>query len=119
MADYKPTVVTVGTSVVTLLNNSANRRIQWTVTMPTTAKVAGNTGLVYLGVGVAPNPVAGDKNAQHVLAAGDTFSETSLFADPRFTGFDVSQGTIYAVASSSGQVVEVFVYTSPVLLSNP
>lgn len=107
MPSVIPKVVTVGTSPVLLLP-ARDRRVQWTVIFPSTAKISGNTGNVWVGVSQAPQASAGNSAAQHQMSPGEDYGET----DPNFNRQDptsaiVSKDAIYAISDTASQTIEV------------
>lgn len=101
-------LVTVGTTVTTLLNPK-DKRTQWLIIFPGSGKIAANTGNVYINVDVPPVATAGASGSGHLMQGGDTWGEV----DFQNLGLGVSKGTIYAIASTSGQIVEVYETTRP------
>jgi hypothetical protein len=107
MATFTPVIWTIGTTPVTVLNQKVNR-IQYQIVYPPSSKIAANTGLVYVGLGVIPNPTAGGSAAGHIMEPGESFGET-VTPGPGPRGLDdVSKDAITLVASTSGQIVEVY-----------
>lgn len=102
MVAFPPRLITVGTTPVLLLNANA-RRSQYTIVFPAVSKIAGNTGIVYVSVGTIPVATGGATQNGHSMLAGEQFGEVSNFPNDK-----VSTDAIYAIASASGQVVEVY-----------
>lgn len=97
--------MTVGTSIVQLLV-AKEARLQWKVIFPPSSKIAANTGLVYIGIGKNPVATAGNTDQGHIMIGGDDFGEK---VTPGYS--DCSKEAIYAIASASGQIVEVYEVT--------
>lgn len=111
MSSFPPKKYSVGTTGVVILSprnaeTFASRRKQYQIIFPSTAKVGTNTGTITIGIGAFP--ASGTGSNQHVMSAGEQFGETTLYTTPELAGSDVTQDTIYAIASTSGQIIEVY-----------
>jgi hypothetical protein len=102
MPSYPVKRFSVGTTPVQLLL-AKETRTQYIVLFPSKAKESGNTGILYVGVGFVPNPTAGSLSAGHSMQAGEQFGE-----EVSAPNLAVSKDAIYAVASTSSQIVEVY-----------
>ena len=102
MPAFPPILVTVGTSPVQLLPPNAYRT-QYLIVFPSSAKIAGNTGIIYVGVGQVPTATGGVGQFGHSMLGGETFGETA-----QYPSFAVTKDAIYAVASIASQIVEVY-----------
>lgn len=102
MASFAPVLYSVGTTAVKILS-ARNNRTSWNVIFPSTSKVAANTGNVWVGIDTVPNATAGNTQSGHMMANGEQFGESSNYPND-----NVSQGDVYAIASTSGQIIEVY-----------
>ena len=105
MSSFPPIIFSVGTTPVLLLSKKESRK-QYIVVYPSTSKVAANTGIVYLGIGMVPTATGGNTSAGHIMQPGESFGESD--SSPQNNIYDVSKEAIYAVASTSGQILEVY-----------
>lgn len=91
-------VVAVGTTPVLVAQGNANRA-GLVISMPPTAVVSGNTGVVYIGKGFVPVATPGAPNSGDPLSQGSQLSEAPAFADDP----SLFKGQLWAVADTAAQ----------------
>ncbi len=91
---------TVGTDPVQAMGDNDGRRA-WTVIMPATSIVAGNTGRVHVGLGFIPSTVVSSPAQGFALVAGEQIGDEMIFEGD----ISVYRGSVWLVASVAGQVV--------------
>ncbi len=102
MVSRPPFILSVGTGVIAALWDNLFRTA-WSITMPSTTKIAGNTGRVHVGKGAVPNTTLSDPAMGIILIGGENVTEKEAFpGDP-----NVFKGTIWVVASVAAQIIEV------------
>ena len=82
-----------------ILSSPDAKRSYWQLQMLPTGVAAGNTGKVFIGLGLIPNAVVGDPNQGEILISGAETGQTKAYdTDP-----SVWKGIIWAVADTDNQ----------------
>ena len=91
---------TIGTDAVQAMGDNDGRRA-WTIIMPATTIVAGNTGRVHVGLGFQPSTVVSAPDQGFALVAGEQIGDEMIFEGD----ISVWQGSIWLRANVAGQIV--------------
>lgn len=90
----------VGTTPV-LLSAGSKGRGSWSVSFLSTAIVAGNTGLIFVGRGFQPTPTLGAPSSGDVLQSGGQVGQTTSY----YGDTSIWKGDIWVVASIAAQQI--------------
>src|SRR5712692_1824017 len=95
-------IASIGTAAKRILEYSPYRT-NLQIFMLATDRIAGNTGVVFIGVGFPPTAVNGDPNqGKSLKSAGSITWQEAYPGDP-----SVPKLEVYAIADSANQIIEV------------